>query len=67
MDWQRGNLNHLHTFGCISFIHVDLDHRSKLDLKSKRCIFIGYGTSKYGYRFRDPKNRKIFSPGYGFQ
>jgi len=53
------NLNYLLTFDCISRIHVDLDHRSKLDPKSKRCIFIGYGTSEYGYRFWDPKNRKI--------
>ena len=50
------NLNHLRTFGCISYVHVDLYHRSKLDLKSKRCIFIRYGTSEYNYRFWDPKN-----------
>jgi len=36
---------------------MDLDHRSKLDLKSKRCIFIGYGTSEY--QFSDPENQKI--------
>jgi len=32
---------------------------SKLNLKSKRCIFIGYSTSKYGYRFWDSETRKI--------
>ena len=53
------NLNHLHTFDCISYVHVELDRRSKLDLKSKGCIFIGYETSEYGYRFWDPENQKI--------
>ena len=53
------NLNHLRTFGCISYVHVELDRESKLDSKSKRCIFIKYRTSKYGYRFWDPKNQRI--------
>ena len=35
------NLNHLFTFGWISYVHVELDLRRKLDPKSKRCIFIG--------------------------
>ena len=50
------NLNHLRTFGCISYVYVELDRRSKLDLKSTRCIFIGYGISEYDYQFLDPKN-----------
>ena len=53
------NMNHLRIFSCISYVPVDLNHRSKLDPKSKRCIFIGYGTSEYDYHFWDPKNRKI--------
>jgi len=53
------NLNHLSTFDCISYVHEELDHRSKLDMKSKRCIFIVYGTSEYSYQFWDPENRKI--------
>jgi len=53
------NLNHLRTFGSISYVHVKLDRRSKLDLKSKRRIFIGYGTSEYAYQFWDPANRNI--------
>ena len=43
------NLNHMRTFGYISYVHVKLNHRSKLDPKSKRCIFIGYGESEYNY------------------
>jgi len=53
------NLNCRRTFGCISYFHVELDCRSKLDPKSKRYICIEYGTSKYDYQFWDPENRKI--------
>ena len=42
-------------------MHVILDCRRKLDPKPKRCILIGYETSKYDYRFCDPEGRKIFS------
>ena len=52
-------LNHLLTFGCISYVHVKLNRMSKLDSKFKRCIFIGYRTNDHDYRFWDPKNRKI--------
>jgi len=52
-------LNYLCTFDCISYVHVELDQKSKLDPKSKRCIFIGYGESQYNYQFWDPENRKI--------
>jgi len=60
MTDKKVNLNHLCTFACISYVHVELDRRSMLDPKSKRYIFIGYETSEYGYRFWDPENRKIF-------
>ena len=53
------NLNHMHTFGCISYVHIELRRRSKLDPNSKRRIFIGYRTDEYGYHFWDPENRKI--------
>ncbi|RVW31691.1 Retrovirus-related Pol polyprotein from transposon TNT 1-94 [Vitis vinifera] len=42
--------SHLKVFGCISYVHIDSDARSKLDAKSKICFFIGYGDEKFGYR-----------------
>ena len=51
--------SHLKVFGCISYIHIDSDARSKLDVKSKICFFIGYGDEKFGYRFWDKQNKKI--------
>ena len=59
--WSRKevNLSHLRIFGCISYVHIDSAERSKLDAKSNKCVFVGYGGDKFGYRFWDYKNRKI--------
>ena len=53
------NFSHLKVFGCISYVHIDFDARSKLDAKSKIYFFIGYGDEKIGYKFWDEQNRKI--------
>jgi hypothetical protein len=42
-------------------IHIDFDSRSKLDVKSRKCFFIGYGDEAFGYRFWDDQNWKIIS------
>ena len=51
--------DHLRFFGCKSFVHVPKDERSKLDAKSRHCIFIGYGEDEFGYRFYDPIEKKL--------
>ena len=51
--------DHLRVFGCKSFVHVPKDERSKLDAKSRQCIFIGYGEDEFGYRFYDPIEKKL--------
>ena len=42
--------DHLRVFGCKAFVHVPKDERSKLDAKTRQCIFIGYGLDEFGYR-----------------
>ena len=50
----------LRTFGCEAYAHVPKDLRAKLDLKSKKCIFVGYGLNvHFGYRLWDPENSCI--------
>ena len=51
--------NHLKVFGCKAYVHVPKDERSKLDVKSKPCIFVGYGQDKFGYRLYDPAAKKL--------
>ncbi|KAE8735455.1 hypothetical protein F3Y22_tig00000340pilonHSYRG00428 [Hibiscus syriacus] len=53
------NLSHLRVFGCISYVHINSVERSKLDAKSNKCVFVGYGGDEFSYRFWDYENRKI--------
>ena len=49
----------LRNFGCEAFIHIDKDDRTKLEAKSNKCTFIGYGVDDFGYRLWDYENQKI--------
>ena len=50
---------HLHVFGCKAFVHIPKDERSKLDAKTRQCVFIGYGQDDFGYKLYDPVEKKI--------
>jgi hypothetical protein len=51
--------DHLRVFGCRAFVHIPKDERSKLDSKTKECIFLGYGNGEFGYRLWDPIEKKL--------
>ncbi|KAD6119895.1 hypothetical protein E3N88_11166 [Mikania micrantha] len=55
--------NHLRVFGCKAFVHIPKDERSKLDVKTKPCIFLGYGQDEFGYRLYDPVLKKLPQSG----
>ena len=59
--WSGNNVSydHLKVFGCKTFMHVPKDERSKLDVKTRQCIFVGYGQDEFGYRFFDPVEKKL--------
>ena len=40
-------------------MYTDYAERSKLDAKSNKCVFVGYGGDEFSYRFWDYENRKI--------
>jgi hypothetical protein len=52
-------LLHLRIFGCISYVHVNAENRSKLDAKSKICTLLGYGDDSFGYRLWDHESKKV--------
>ena len=51
--------DHLRVFGYKAFVHIPKDERSKVDVKTQQCIFVGYGQDQFGYRFYDPVQKKL--------
>ncbi|KAL6350220.1 hypothetical protein AAG906_004163 [Vitis piasezkii] len=51
--------DHLRVFGCKAFVHIPKYERSKLDAKTRPCVFIGNGQDKLGYKFYDPVQKKL--------
>ena len=56
---KKPSVNHLRVFGCSGYVHIPKDQRSKLDPKAKKCIFLGYGATRKGYRLYDQKKSCI--------
>ena len=52
---EKPNVEHLRVFGCAAYAHVAKDDRKTLDIKSRKGIFLGYGTETKGYWLYDPK------------
>ena len=40
-------------------MHIPKYERSKLDAKTRACVFIGYDQDELGYRFYDPVQKKL--------
>ncbi|GJV49100.1 retrovirus-related pol polyprotein from transposon TNT 1-94 [Tanacetum coccineum] len=51
--------HHLRVFGCKASVHIPKDERSKLDVKNKPCVFLGYGQDELGYRLYDLVQKKF--------
>ncbi len=56
---KKPDVSHLRMFGCVTYMHVPDEKRSKLDPKSKMCIFIGYSLEQKGYKCFSPSIRKL--------
>ena len=56
---RKQDISHLKIFGCIAYVHVPDELRSKLDPKAKKCIFIGYSLQQKGYRCYIPSTREF--------
>src|SRR5579871_7054501 len=53
-DGERTSVKYLRVIGCTAYIHIPDKLRTKLDVKSKKCILVRYGTLQKGYRVWDP-------------
>jgi hypothetical protein len=46
-------------FGCPAYVHISGEDRSKLNPKSKKCIFLGFKKGVKGYKLWDPVVQKV--------
>ena len=58
--WSGKKLSyeHLRIFGCEAYVKIPNMKRNKLDVKSRRCVFVGYGGDDLGYRVWDPIEKR---------
>lgn len=51
--------SNLHIFGSPAYVMYHTQETTKLDPKSRRCLFLGYADGVKGYRLWDPTTRKV--------
>ncbi|MCO5578521.1 hypothetical protein L7F22_032364 [Adiantum nelumboides] len=51
---KKPNVSHFKVFGCIAYMHVPDELRTKLDPKAEKCVFIGYSVEHKGYKCYNP-------------
>ena len=56
---KKPNVSNFKVFGCTAYMHISREQRRKWDVKSVKCIFIGYSINSKGYRLWDPKAKRI--------
>ena len=56
-SWVSTNLP-LKIFGCITFVHVHNHNYTKLDPRTKKCVYVGYSPTQKGYKCFDPISKK---------
>ncbi|KAL5816220.1 hypothetical protein ACOSQ3_024598 [Xanthoceras sorbifolium] len=47
-------------FGCTAFVQLTQIHRSKLDPKSIKCLFVGYSPTQKGYKCYSPTTKRFY-------
>ncbi|KAD6118940.1 hypothetical protein E3N88_10211 [Mikania micrantha] len=56
---KKPHVEHFKVFGSIAFAQVPAQMRTKLDDRSKKCIFLGISLESKAYRLYDPVSRKV--------
>ena len=56
---KKPDLSHFKVFGCIAYVHVPDELRTKLDPKAEKCVFIGYSLEQKGYKCYNPVTRQV--------
>lgn len=54
---KRPNVSNIKVFGCVAFIHIPNELRSKMDDKAEKCVLVVYTNT--GYRLWNIEKKKI--------
>ena len=55
---EKPSVAHFRVFGCDAYVHVPGEHRTKLDMKSNKMIFLGYTMESKAYKVFDSRTGK---------
>lgn len=56
---KKPNLKHLRIFGSEAYVHVPKQLTTKLDVRAKRMLLVGYEGESSNYRLYDPVTKKV--------
>jgi hypothetical protein len=56
---KKLDLSHLRIYGSIAWVHMNDECRTKLEPKSRKCLFVGYYEESKAYKCYDPQAQKI--------
>ncbi|MCO5580198.1 hypothetical protein L7F22_034064 [Adiantum nelumboides] len=56
---KKPDVSHFKVFGCIAYVHVLDELRTKLDPKAEKCGFIGYSIEQKGYKCYNSITRQV--------
>ena len=56
---RKPNISHFKVFGCIAYVHIPNERRTKLDPKAKKCIFFWYSLQEKGYHCYNPSTCRM--------
>ena len=56
---EKPRVDMMKVFGCLAYSHIPKDERKKVDVKTRKCIFLGYSTNVKAYRLYDCDRQKI--------
>ncbi|KAI3713826.1 hypothetical protein L1987_72412 [Smallanthus sonchifolius] len=61
---RKPNVEDVKVFGCIGYVLIPSQLRTKLDNRSTKCIFLGISKESKAYRMYDPIQRKVIISKY---
>jgi hypothetical protein len=56
---RRPDVEHIRIFGCLTYSHVPLERRTKLDPTTQQGILVGYSEMSKAYRIYIPSLRRV--------